>query len=116
MISLTTPMNWKTWRGSLNTSRWFNVTWRSCRDGWRHREIKERLWMCRLNEMNDSTMRIKSWFPVGVLVALSLVAQAQDNRPNIVLIMADDMGYSDIGCYGGEIETPNLDRLAADGL
>ncbi len=37
-------------------------------------------------------------------------------RPNIVLIMADDMGYSDIGCYGGEIETPNLDRLAANGL
>ena len=37
-------------------------------------------------------------------------------RPNIVLIMADDMGYSDIGCYGGEIHTPNLDRLAANGL
>ena len=37
-------------------------------------------------------------------------------RPNIVLIMADDMGYSDIGCYGGEIQTPNLDRLAAEGL
>jgi arylsulfatase A-like enzyme len=37
-------------------------------------------------------------------------------KPNIVLILNDDMGYSDIGCYGGEIETPNLDRLAADGL
>jgi hypothetical protein len=37
-------------------------------------------------------------------------------RPNIVLILADDMGYSDIGCYGGEVETPNLDRLAAGGL
>ncbi|MFP4292205.1 MAG: arylsulfatase [Cyclobacteriaceae bacterium] len=37
-------------------------------------------------------------------------------RPNILLIMADDMGYSDIGCYGGEIRTPNLDSLAANGL
>ena len=37
-------------------------------------------------------------------------------KPNIVLILNDDMGYSDIGCYGGEIETPNLDRLAANGL
>lgn len=42
-------------------------------------------------------------------------AEAAD-RPNIVLIMADDMGYSDIGCYGGEIRTPNLDQLAAGGL
>lgn len=37
-------------------------------------------------------------------------------RPNIVLIMVDDMGYSDIGCYGGEIETPNIDALAAGGV
>lgn len=37
-------------------------------------------------------------------------------QPNIIIILADDMGYSDIGCYGGEIDTPNLDRLAAQGL
>lgn len=37
-------------------------------------------------------------------------------RPNIVLIMADDLGFSDLGCYGSEIETPNLDKLAHNGL
>ena len=37
-------------------------------------------------------------------------------RPNIVVILSDDMGFSDLGCYGGEIETPNLDDLAARGL
>jgi arylsulfatase A-like enzyme len=38
------------------------------------------------------------------------------DRPNIILIMSDDMGYSDLGCFGSEINTPNLDKLAAEGL
>jgi arylsulfatase A-like enzyme len=38
------------------------------------------------------------------------------DSPNILIILNDDMGFSDIGCYGGEIQTPNLDRLAANGL
>jgi len=48
------------------------------------------------------------------LARVSLIAA--DDRPNIIVILADDMGYSDIGCYGGEIETPNIDSLAAGGL
>ncbi len=44
------------------------------------------------------------------------MASGKAGRPNILIILNDDMGYSDIGCYGGEIETPNLDRLAANGL
>ena len=42
--------------------------------------------------------------------------RSSGSRPNIVLIMVDDMGYSDLGCYGGEIETPNIDALAEGGL
>lgn len=41
---------------------------------------------------------------------------AEETRPNIIIIMADDMGYSDIGCYGGEIQTPALDNLAENGI
>ena len=38
------------------------------------------------------------------------------DKPNVVVILSDDMGFSDLGCYGGEIRTPNLDALAAGGL
>ncbi len=48
--------------------------------------------------------------------ALSFAQRPAVKRPNIVLIMADDMGYSDVGCYGGEVETPNIDGLAKDGV
>ncbi len=51
-----------------------------------------------------------------VVWALCSMATAAGSQPNIVVILSDDMGYSDIGCYGGEIETPTLDRLAAGGL
>jgi len=50
------------------------------------------------------------------VAALALSAEGAPRRPNVLLILADDLGYSDLGCYGSEIETPNLDGLAADGL
>lgn len=55
-----------------------------------------------------------------VFLVLGLVAPsamgAQQQRPNVLIILSDDMGFSDLGCYGGEAQTPNLDALAANGL
>ena len=48
--------------------------------------------------------------------ATNLNTATAADRPNIILIMADDLGFSDIGCYGSEIKTPNLDKLASNGL
>ena len=50
---------------------------------------------------------------VSLLAAFPLFAA---DRPNILVIVADDLGYSDLGCYGGEIATPQLDALAASGV
>ena len=49
-------------------------------------------------------------------LALCAMAHAATEKPNILLIMVDDMGWSDLGCYGGELDTPNIDSLASDGL
>ncbi len=53
---------------------------------------------------------------VHACLTTAIAADTASPRPNVVLILADDLGFSDIGCYGGEIATPNLDRLAAGGL
>src|SRR5262245_11902611 len=52
---------------------------------------------------------------LSFMVAL-IAAVPAAGAPNIVVILSDDMGFSDLGCYGGEIRTPNLDALAAGGL
>ena len=58
-------------------------------------------------------------FALPAVFALAHPIRAADppvNKPNILIILADDMGFSDAGCYGGEIATPNLDHLARNGL
>ncbi len=52
----------------------------------------------------------------AVLLATPAANAWAGERPNVLVILADDLGFSDLGCYGGEIETPNLDRLANGGL
>jgi arylsulfatase len=52
----------------------------------------------------------------GVAAAFGANGQTAKKKPNFLLILADDLGYSDIGCYGGEVMTPNLDKLAAKGV
>ena len=58
--------------------------------------------------------RVLAFVTLTHLLGLSLSLAAK--RPNIVLIMVDDMGFSDLGYHGGEIDTPNLDALAKGGV
>ncbi len=53
---------------------------------------------------------------IGLFLSFQAYSQTKNERPNIIVILSDDMGYSDIGCYGGEAETPNLDKLASEGV
>ena len=59
---------------------------------------------------------IKSTFLIAILISLMACQNKPEQRPNIILISADDLGWSDIGCYGSEVQTPNLDKLGEGGL
>jgi arylsulfatase A-like enzyme len=61
------------------------------------------------------SLRSLGWLCLAFMALSGVPANAAE-KPNIVVVLVDDMGFSDIGCYGGEINTPNLDRLASGGL
>src|SRR5688500_15686784 len=70
---------------------------------------------CRTTPMKPFTVRVLATLFAGMAFALAHAADGQ--KPNIVLIYADDLGYGDVSCYGAtKVQTPNIDRLAREGL
>ena len=66
--------------------------------------------------MNPSTLSRLSWLPVLLTFSpCHSLAEDQARRPNIVMLLADDLGYQDVGCYNGPVQTPHIDSLAARG-
>ncbi len=66
---------------------------------------------CKRNTMNSRA----AWIVVGLLLCVTSARAAE--RPNVVFVLTDDLGYSDVGCYGAtKIKTPHIDRLASEGL
>lgn len=63
---------------------------------------------------------MKNRYIIAVVICLSFIGcksvVEKPEKPNVLLIMVDDMGYSDLGCFGGEINTPNIDKLAENGI
>ena len=72
--------------------------------------------LARILLLVTSVYRAASIFIMVLLAMIAFPVQAVNEKPNILLIMADDMGYTDIGSFGGEIQTPNLDALAMGGI
>lgn len=63
-----------------------------------------------------STINRREFLATGSAALAAVQARASAGRPNVVMIYCDDLGYGDLGCYGSAIRTPNLDRMAGDGI
>ena len=61
-------------------------------------------------------MKMTSKYCYIIIFTLALASCSKDKRPNVLLIVADDLGYADLGCYGSDIHTPNIDKLASEGI
>lgn len=77
--------------------------------------------ICSASNKRFNKLAMKPLFRLAAILFLFGAQQAvaqkkMDKRPNIIIILADDMGFSDVGCYGGEISTPTIDWLATNGL
>ncbi len=74
--------------------------------------------MMRLTNFSAITRVARNVAHIGIVASAFTVGKGlfANEKPNVIVILADDLGYSDIGCYGGEIQTPNLDRLAKNGI
>src|SRR5438128_10965178 len=70
----------------------------------------------RMNVMPGKSLVLLGLFAITHLVAPNALAQGAVRPPNIVIIFTDDQGYGDLGVYGSKIPTPNIDRLAAEGM
>ncbi|MCG6158364.1 arylsulfatase [Rubinisphaera margarita] len=70
--------------------------------------------------MSVTTIRVREMFTLLLFMIAAIAGMATEaaaaKQPNVIVVLADDMGFSDLGCYGGEIETPHIDALAANGL